>query len=222
MIRAGKAVSAARRFTRQCDEICTEVCYHATDLPIDVIESDAPVLLLAGVVKPRLVFSRMVMRTLSPQQVDSIIGHEQAHLASRDNFKRLLLLLSPEIIPFVRCFDSLDHAWAQFSEWAADDDSSGNDPERSLSLAESLVRVARMGAAPEPLAFFTSFVPPDQDLSARVNRLLLAPSFEFKTWRRICAVAGAAACAMAVFLTFLLVRPSALQSVHQFLERLTH
>jgi beta-lactamase regulating signal transducer with metallopeptidase domain len=222
LLRACRAVSAARRFTRQCDEICSEVCYHGTNLPIDVIECDAPVLLLVGVVKPRLVFSRAVMDVLSPQQIDSIIGHEQAHLVSRDNLKRLLLMLSPEIIPFVRCFDTLDHAWAQFSEWAADDDSSAGDPERSISLAESLVRVARMGAPPRPLPLFTSLVPPDQDLSARVNRLLVPPSSELKSWPRMRVFVGATAGAFVLFVALLLVLPGALQSVHQFLERLTH
>jgi beta-lactamase regulating signal transducer with metallopeptidase domain len=222
LVRAAMAVTAARQFSRECDEICTEICYHGTNLPIDVIETDAPVILLAGVFKPRLVFSRKLMATLSPRQIDSIIEHEHAHRASRDNFKRLLLLLSPEIVPFVRGFDSLDRAWAQFSEWAADDDASGNDPERSLSLAESLVRVARMGSTPQPLPLFTSFVPPDQDLSARVDRLLLPPSSELKLGRRMRAIVGTAALAMAVLATLFLVRPGALQSVHELLERLTH
>ncbi|MFZ0818522.1 MAG: hypothetical protein WAM91_00515 [Candidatus Acidiferrales bacterium] len=222
LLRAGKAVSAARQFSRTCGKTCTRSSVPGTDLPIDIIESDAPVLLLTGVIKPRLVLSRVVMRTLTPQQLNSAIGHEEAHRASRDNFKRLLLLVSPEIIPFVRGFSSLDRAWAQFSEWAADDDASGDDLERSLSLAESLVQVARMGAAPRPLPLFTSFIPPDQDLSARVNRLLLPPSFELKTWRRMRAVAGVAASAMFILFTLLLVHPSALQSVHQLLERLTH
>jgi hypothetical protein len=222
LLRASKAVSAARHFARTCDKTCTESTVPGTDLPVDVIESDAPILLLAGVIKPRLVLSRVVMRTLTPQQLNSAIGHEEAHRASRDNFKRLLLLLSPEIIPFVRGFDSLDGAWAQFSEWAADDDATGNDPERSISLAESLVRVARMGAAPRPLPLFTSFVPPDQDLSARVNRLLLPPSFELKIWGRMRVIAGVAACAMFILVTLLSVQPGALQSVHEFLERLTH
>ena len=222
LLRGGKALVAACRFARQCGKISMVSGFPDIDLPIDIIESDAPVLLLTGVMKPRLVLSSAVMRTLSPQQINSVIGHEKAHRASQDNFKRLLLLLSPEIIPFVRSFDSLDHAWSQYSEWAADDDASGNDPERSLSLAETLVRVARMGAAPRPSPLFTSFVPSDQNLSARVDRLLLPPSFESKLWRRMRAIIGGVACATAILVTLLLVQPSALQAVHEILERLTH
>jgi Zn-dependent protease with chaperone function len=222
LLRAGRAVAAARQFARMCKETRTESELPGMNLPVDILESDAPILLLAGVFRPRLVVSSGVTRALSPRQLHTALRHEEAHRASRDNFKRLLLLLSPEIIPFARSFDLIDQAWAQFSEWAADDDASGNDPERSLSLAESLVRVARLGAAPRQLPLCTSLIPPDQDLSARVNRLLLPQSFESNPWRRMRAAVGVAACMLVVLFTVLLARPSALQSVHQILERLTH
>ncbi len=222
LLRAGKAVAAAREFSRKCEETRADSVLPGMNLPVDILDSDAPVLFLAGIFRPRLVLSRGVIRTLSPQQFHSALRHEEAHRASGDNFKRLLLLLSPEILPFAQSFDSIDQAWAQFSEWAADDDASENDPERSLSLAESLVRVARMGAASRPLPLFTSFIPPGQDLSARVDRLLLPRSFDLKSWRRSRAIVGGASCTVVVLLTVLLARPGVLQSVHQLLERLTH
>jgi beta-lactamase regulating signal transducer with metallopeptidase domain len=189
---------------------------------VDILDSEAPVIFLAGIFRPRLVMSNGVMRILSPQQLESVLRHEEAHSLSRDNFKRLLLLLSPGILPFLRSFALIDKAWAQFSEWAADDDATGSDPIQALSLAESLVRVARMGAGPRPLPLFTSFIPPDHDLSARVNRLLAPPLVRGNSWRRVRAILGCAACALVALITTLLVQPSALQSVHELLERLTH
>ncbi len=222
LLRAGRALAAARRFALRCRQTCSDAALPGTNLRAEILESDAPVLLLTGVFRPRLVLSSGVMHSLTTQQLHSALLHEEAHRASRDNFKRLLLLLSPGILPFALSFRSLDRAWAQFSEWAADDDVSRNDPEQSLLLAESLVRVARMGAGPHPLPIFTSFVPPDQDLSTRVNRLLVPQSFELRSWRRIRAIAFGAACTLAGLVTLLLARPGVLQSVHELLERLTH
>jgi Zn-dependent protease with chaperone function len=222
LLRTGKAVVVARHFAQECKESCAESKLSGVNLPVEILESDTPVLLLAGVFRHRLVLSTAVIRTLSPEQLISVTRHEDAHRASRDNLKRLLLLLSPGILPFSRSYDSIERAWAQLSEWAADDDASGNDAALSLTLAESLVRVARLGATPRPSPLCTSLIPPDQDLSARVNRLLLPPSFEGKLWRRMGAMIGGAACVLIVILTVLLVRPTLLQSVHELLERLTH
>jgi Zn-dependent protease with chaperone function len=222
LLRAGWAVAAARRFAQRCEETRTKSNFPGMDHPVDILDSDAPVLLMAGIVRPRLVLSRAVLSALSSEQLQSALRHEQAHRTSRDNFKRLLLLLSPEIVPFTRIFDPIDRAWAKFSEWAADDDACASDPERSVSLAESLVRVARMGAAPRSMPLCTSFIPPDQDLSARVGRLLRPQFVEMKSWRRVRTIFGGAACIIAALLTVILLRPSLLHSVHELLERLTH
>jgi Zn-dependent protease with chaperone function len=113
-----------------------------------VIENEAPLLALSGVFHPRLIASRGVLRRLSAEQLNAALRHENAHHASRDNLKRLLLLLAPDAIPFVRSFASLERAWSRFIEWAADDRAVAGDAQRSLSLAEALVRVSRMGAPP--------------------------------------------------------------------------
>jgi Zn-dependent protease with chaperone function len=119
------------------------------DVPdVLVIEDEAPLLALSGVFHSRLIASRGVLRRLSPDQLRAALRHENAHHASRDNLKRLLLLLAPDAIPFIRGFASLDRAWSRFTEWAADDRAVAGDAQRSLSLAEALVCVSRMGASP--------------------------------------------------------------------------
>jgi hypothetical protein len=137
-----------------------------------VVERETPLLALAGVFRPRLIVSGAVLRALPAEQLALAFDHEKAHRDSRDNLKRLLLLLAPDAIPFVTGFRLLDRAWAKFSEWAADDEAARGDSHRALSLAAALLRVARMGAAPRLSFLHTSLVPGDHELSARIDRLL--------------------------------------------------
>ena len=104
---------------------------------------------MVGAFRPQFVISRNVLETLSPEELDCAIRHERAHRTSADNFKRLLLLLAPDVLPFLtNAFSALDRSWITFSEWAADDSAVANDLQRSLSFAGALVHVAQMGAAP--------------------------------------------------------------------------
>jgi beta-lactamase regulating signal transducer with metallopeptidase domain len=115
-----------------------------------------------------------VLQALSAEELDVALGHEGAHLACHDNLKRLLFLLTPEIVPFTRGFAALERAWRKFSEWAADDEATQCDANRSLVLASALVRLARMGSpAPTP-ALAASLLAADENLARRVERLLHA------------------------------------------------
>ena len=139
-----------------------------------LVEAEAPLLAMSGVLRPRLLISNSVLRNLSAEELDAALSHELAHRASRDNAKRFLLLLAPDILPFVRPLQSLERSWSRFAEWSADDQATSGDPRRALSLAAALVRVARMGSSP-PLPYLsTSLLACDRDLSARVDRLLHA------------------------------------------------
>lgn len=187
-----------------------------------VVDEDTPVLALSGVFRPRLVASRGVLRQLSPDQLNAALRHECAHHAARDNFKRLLLFLAPDPIPFVRGFVSLDRAWYRFAEWAADDRAVEGDADLSLSLAEALVRVSRMGASPRLSPFLSTLFPDDGDLSARVNRLLQPGRAPENSRRRIqLFAAGASVIAAGMFLIILL-RPATFYAVHRLLEHLVH
>lgn len=174
---------------------------------------------LAGLIAPRVIVSREVIRTLSPAEFDAALRHERAHADSRDNLKRLLMLLAPDALPFFPArFPAIERAARKFSEWAADDRAVNGDPERSVALASALVRVARMAAktvhaAPHPSPLVTSLI--DGDLTARVDRLLSAsPQGEPDRFTPMALVLGGIA------LASLLVRPGALISVYELLERL--
>jgi len=184
-----------------------------------VVDSDAPLLALAGVFRPWLIISRGVLPALSADQLDVALLHENAHRSSRDNLKHLLLLLAPDPLPFVSPFRALEQAWAKFREWAADDEAVQGDSHRALSLASALLGVARMGTGPRLSFLHTSLVAGDHDLSARVERLLhleAPPPEPLALWR---FYAPAASMLAATSLAALVFWPATLSSVHRLLEQ---
>lgn len=166
---------------------------------------------LAGIARPRVLVSARARRELSEAQLDAALRHEQAHRESRDNLKRLLMLLSPAFFPASR---ALQRSWDRCAEWAADDRAAGGDPHRALALAEALVRVARMQSNTPPLV--TALIDSDQDLPKRVDRLLNAPSTSEKPLPRVALTV----CATALALALATMNPTAMHAVHGLLERL--
>jgi beta-lactamase regulating signal transducer with metallopeptidase domain len=187
---------------------------------LHVVESPARLFALSGILQPRIMVSRSVMNALSPEQFDAALRHERAHLAARDNLKRLLLLAAPGMPPGFDGFRALDRHWALFAEFAADDLAVAGDPRRSLSLASALVRVARLGQAPPLPEASTGFVGPGCHLAERVERLLHAEPSVAR--RRRPAIAFPACAVGALGALSLLLGPAALRGVHTLIETLVH
>lgn len=215
-----RATAASLRYTRHCQRLGRQTRVPGEPSPVLVVEGEAPLLALAGVIRSQLVISQSVLRALSGEQLDAALRHERAHRTSRDNLKRLFLLAAPDILPFSRGFADLERGWARFSEWAADDRAIEGDGRRSLSLAAALVRVARLGAPPRPSPFLASLVADGSDLSARVDRLLRAKPPQEKPLSGMRALVGSAALLMVGLLVAAMLRPATLYSVHRLLEHL--
>lgn len=184
-----------------------------------VVNTPQPLLALGGVFRPRLLISRGLLRSLSLAELDAALTHEQAHRTSHDNLKRLLCLLAPDAIPFLKPLRALEHSWYRLTEWAADDHAANGSSQRALSLAGALLRVARLGATPALPYLATSLLASNADLHARVNRLLdlapaVSPSLEAGFRLRVIGLLSAAA------LTALLLASSALAFVHELQELL--
>jgi hypothetical protein len=177
-------------------------------------QSGRPLLALAGVFRPRLVVSPAVREALTADQLAVAVRHERAHGESRDNLKRLLILMTPDVLPFVRGPGAVERAWKRLAEWAADDRAVRGNRRRALSLAAALVAVARLGAAPwAPLA--THLLGDPADLAARVQRLLDRPSggpVPSPVWPGALALSCLAAAAL----------QAPLPRVHELLEALAH
>jgi Zn-dependent protease with chaperone function len=220
--RAARAVAASAHCNRMWLRAGHEARLRGESSNAVIVEKEAPLLALAGVYRPRLMVSESVLRALSADQLAVALHHENAHRGARDNLKRLLLLLAPNPIPFVHEFSLLEQAWAKFTEWAADDDAVQGDSRRALSLAEALLRVARMGAGPRLSFLLSSFVAGDGDLSARVDRLLrIEPTGPILPSRTRFLTLGAGL-GMGACMAILLAWPPILSSVHRLLELFLH
>ena len=177
-----RAIALSIRYERYCRRLGQETQLDRENTRVWVIEDAAGLFALAGIFHPRLVISREVLQNLSAVELEAALRHERAHGTSHDNLKRLLLLLAPNILPFSMWggLASLERGWAQFAEWAADDNAVNGDSRRAVSLAGALVRVANMGVLTEASPLMTSLVADGRDLEARVNRLLgAAPGGEY-------------------------------------------
>ncbi len=217
IMRVSRAIAFSVRCKRIWQQAGWETYFTGDSSAALVVKQDAPLLAQAGVFRPRLVISDGVLRSLSSRELEVALQHENAHRASRDNLKRLFLLLAPDPLPFVHGFSFLEKAWAKFAEWAADDAATRGDSLRALSLASALLRVARLGASPRLSLLHTSLVADNQDLAARIDRLLRTQPTRQKTvsWMPIPATAALLATGS---LATLPLWPATLSSVHWLLE----
>ncbi|MBL8179173.1 MAG: hypothetical protein JNK48_31140 [Bryobacterales bacterium] len=138
-------------------------------------DPDAPVLRLTGILSPRVVVSPQVRAALTDEQWHTVMRHEQAHLVSKDNLKRAILLLAPGLWPFDRGFGAVEKAWVEATERAADAAAVDGDEDRAVLLAEALVRVARLGLDRHASLLASSFATDADHLRERVGALLSGP-----------------------------------------------
>jgi len=196
-------------------------------VPTFRIHHSFPIIAVVGTISPKLFIAEQVLQTLNEDELAAAIAHERGHLRARDNLKRSTLRACRNallIIPFGR---SLDRAWAEAAEAAADEHAAGANPDTALNLASALVKIAKMvpaGArANVPLAAYLVGAEETQGVKARIRRLIEIASTEFNKPDRksslarlvpFAALAGFMLCAVAVAST-----PKVLLGVHVIIER---
>jgi hypothetical protein len=227
LMKAMAAALATWKFAGCCRAAGREFRVPYESSPLLVVAGREPMLAIAGAFRQQIIVSEGVLDALSADQLEATIQHEVAHRSAADNFKRLLLLLTPQVIPFSRGFSSLDHAWVRFSEFAADDRAVGDSAQRSLTLASALVRVARMGSAPRLSPLCTALISAnpgrgEDELSARVDRLLRGPDAAETRQRNLSPLIGTIAAAVGLLIAIAACMPSTLHAVHELLEYLIH
>jgi hypothetical protein len=218
--RALSAMRETARYMDRCERHGREISVPGEASPALLFKDKAPVLAMAGVFHPRLVISRRVLRGLSAEQINAALRHEQAHRTSGDNLKRLLMMLAPDVFPCVRGFRDVEKNWSKFTEWAADDEATGGDSRRALSLAAALVRVAKMGSKPQLTSLVSSLMDQDDELSERVDRLLRPQPYPGKANKALLPLFGGVAGIAVAAIAFASIWPSSLSVVHQALEQL--
>ena len=214
------ALARSVRYLRYCQRRGLRTELPGESSPAWIVEEPPALFAIAGIVRPRLLVSRQVMRLLSGDQLAAALRHERAHWTSRDNLKRLTLLLAPDMLPFFHGFGALERSWARYSERAADDRAVGGHASHSLSLATALVRVSRLGTTPRASLLVAPLLA-DDDLPGRVERLLSAPpptDNAHVKWMS-CLLAGAAVILSGTVIA-LGLQPAFLYPVHRVLEHL--
>ncbi|HZH29770.1 MAG TPA: M48 family metalloprotease, partial [Pyrinomonadaceae bacterium] len=166
---------------------------------------------------------------LTADELRAALWHEQGHLAARDNLKRTALRACRDVLMLVPAGRTLDNAWVEQSEAAADEHAArAGGAALALDLASALVKIARLiPADASPRMPAGAFLVGDRDengVAARVRRLVRlatseAPPLRASNAALNYALAGALAAALVVSATAAFSRPHFLAPLHGALEQ---
>ena len=167
---------ATRRLLRAWLHAAEPITLPGVVIPTFKLTHEFPVLAVVGTFRPRLFVAEQLLTTLTQDELHSAIAHEAGHLSARDNLKRSLLRACGDALLLIPCGRSLDRAWADTAESAADEYAAHTSSSAAVNLAAALVKVARMvpkgSRAQVPVAAFLVGNEEDRGIKARVRRLL--------------------------------------------------
>jgi Zn-dependent protease with chaperone function len=143
----------------------------AAAIPAYEVPLDAPMMALAGVLRPRLVLTRGVVQALTADELRAAVAHEIGHLRAGDNLKRLAMRAAPDVLGVTRRAAMLEARWASAAEHEADR-AAGGDGDTRCALASALVKVAKLTPLRTPIAEPISTLVDGGDIVSRVQRLL--------------------------------------------------
>jgi Zn-dependent protease with chaperone function len=187
--------------------------------PVLRVESEAPVVALAGSRRPRLFIAGSVLDACRPELVSAMVAHEVGHWRADDNVKRLALEGAGDPLTLFASGRGMLEAWDAAVEEAADDDAiaSGALPE---DLAESLLQVVRL--APQvrfPDAVGAAAFYRGEAFERRVRRILTAPR---ALAHRVAAKPSSVLRALAAGALWLATASLILEPVHRLFENVVH
>src|SRR6185503_15661674 len=122
----------------------TRVDLEAITVPTFILQHSFPIIAVVGALRPRLFIASHVFESLSQEELVAALAHEYGHLAAGDNFKRSVMRISRAALLLIPCGRSLDRAWSEASESAADEYAAQRSSLVALNLASALVRIAKM------------------------------------------------------------------------------
>jgi hypothetical protein len=142
-------------------------------VPVFQVDVASPIVSLVGIRRQRLFISRQVVEALTPDELDVVVAHEFAHRSAWDNLRRLLLLVSPDLVSLTRMGSTIETAWANAAEDAADRRATSGDRWRAVALSAALVKVARLSLVTPRLAGPVSSLDDGGPIAERVHRLAI-------------------------------------------------
>jgi len=142
-----------------------------TSMPAFAIDTNAPLMALVGVLRPRLLITRPVLEALTDEELNACVAHELGHWRALDNLKRLAMRAAPDLLFATSAARALEKRWVAASEQVADR-SAGSSDEVRCALASALVKVARITPPVSSIAEPISALVDGGDITERVQRLL--------------------------------------------------
>ena len=187
----GNAAMAIRRASRSISTWTNEAQPVNSRVPVPVlrISGVVPAMIAAGIVRPRVLLSGAAESMLTANELQTALDHEVAHVRRRDNLRKLLL----RFVAFPG-MSSLEAAWLEATEMAADDAAVSNASE-ALDLAAALIKLSRLRPTEPPVDLTAALVHgPASITSARIERLIawsderLESPRSFSPWYGLAAV----------------------------------
>jgi Zn-dependent protease with chaperone function len=176
IVRTGQLSRATRNACRGWLRTAEPVIVPGTGIPTLAVDTEFPIVAVVGVLRPRLIVARSVLAACTPEELATIAAHEQAHVTARDNLRRAMFLLAPDIVGWLPLSGRLLAEWREATEEAADDAAAASSPDRRLVLAQALIKVARLAPAGwRPTALPASALYDGESIARRVRRLLAPP-----------------------------------------------
>lgn len=166
---------ATRSLLKKWLDDATPIHLSEIDVPSFRIPHSFPIIAVVGMFRPRLFIAERVIESLSQEEMVAAIAHEYGHLAARDNLRRTLIGACRDMLAIVPCGRSIDRAWSENAEAAADEYAADRGSAVALNLASALIEIARMvPAGVRPSMPAGAFILGDETHSVmgRVNRLL--------------------------------------------------
>jgi hypothetical protein len=162
------------RFVAHIERTATPIVVHGVQLPAWLVDTTFPLVAVAGIWRPRLFIAGNVLAELSKEQLDVVLRHEVAHARHHDNVAQLLMSAAPDAVSTRSCSGSLEDAWRQAAEEAADECAVGRDADARLRLASALLRVARLIGDQIPPRLPVPAFHEGASIEKRVRRLVAA------------------------------------------------
>jgi Zn-dependent protease with chaperone function len=219
---------ATRSLLKTWLSAATPIKLQEISIPTFVVEHSFPIIAVVGAFRPRLFIATHVLESLSEEELAAALAHEYGHLAACDNFKRSIMRVSRAVLLIIPCGRSLDRAWSEASESAADEHAAQQSSLVALNLASALVRIAKMiptGQRQVMPAAVSAFLIGSEDspgVKVRVRRLVELAATDPRL-----LVSNASTVRFAPWLVLSLIvaigvtiesRPQVLATVHHFVE----
>lgn len=144
LLRAAASWRATRRLKAAWLRRAEPVSFDGVAIPAYVLQHPTPLIAVVGVLRPKLFIAEQVLDSLSREELEVALSHEQGHLVERDTLRRAVLNFCRDLTLLNRGARTLDRAWAEEAEQAADEYAARAGAAVALDLAAALIKIARL------------------------------------------------------------------------------